>query len=302
MEHILNWLNENELRAYPLLDAYANPTFTIAGENWVFPDNFILDLQLIIKNFSLYADSVYNTVYLKNISYTSADGVTIEFAGSDPNHTVTSFNIQEIEETFPVYVRNEDGSLIVLGEGLLDFVEACNNNSVFLEINIPVEPGTCIEYREAWEGVTKITATPEKESDSENSAVPLLPLEVVSTPSEMQGDLVFSEGYNFNVAILNGLIDLLVSPSYGLAMDCSTHFIASEFLDCSSIVSYINGIPPDSSGNFRILSGGNIAITQGQALSTFSDTYSEQANENTLFVSFSFSKTDLCAPITPTIL
>jgi hypothetical protein len=301
MEHILEWLNENETRAYPLLDEQNNKTYLVSEAPWKFPDNLILDLQLIVKDFSLYENNQHNVVYLKNITL-DEEGVIFTFGGNSPGQEITSFTIDAIEGNFPVYLRNQDGSLIVLGEGLLDFIAACKGEYASVDVNIPVEPGTCVEYREDWEGVTGIITSPEKKSNLENSELPVLPLEPIETVSKLTGDIAFLEGYNFNVAIRNSLIDLIVGTGYGLTMDCSTHFILPEFLDCANIVSYVNGISPDEDGNVRILEGTNVLITQGKSIDSFSDNFSESANLNTLFVSLSFQKTDLCFPITPSIL
>jgi hypothetical protein len=301
MEHILEWLNENESRAYPLLDDYNNKNYVVAGAEWKFPDNLILDLQLIVTDFSLYENAQHNIVYLKNISF-DGNELTLAFGGNNSGQEITSFTLSEIEGNFPVYLRNEEGSLIVLGEGIVNFMEACNGTSVSLDTFIAVEPGVCVEYRNDWEGVAEILVSPEKESNEDNTAIPLLPLEPVSTPTRLTGDVVFLEGYNFNVAVRDYFIDLLVGVGHGLAMDCSTNFIAPEFMDCASIVSYINGIPPDENGNFRILEGANVVISPGSSIADFSDNFTELSNDNTLFVGLSFQKTDLCSPITPSIL
>ena len=52
MEQILDWLNENELRAYPLLDA-SQKILQGEGYTYLLPDNFLLDLQLRTLNYSL---------------------------------------------------------------------------------------------------------------------------------------------------------------------------------------------------------------------------------------------------------
>ena len=86
-------------------------------------------------------------------------------------------------------------------------------------------------------------------------------------------------------------------------MNCATSFIPEEYLDCTDIVSYINGVPPDSSGSFRLTAGSNINITKGAAIaSDFYDpmtsvTHSETSNAHTLFVGLNFQATDICAPV-----
>lgn len=132
---------------------------------------------------------------------------------------------------------------------------------------------------------------------------PILPLEDVNTSTSLQGDVKFLEGYNFRVAISESLIDLEIASGYGLLMNCSTSFIPEEYLDCGEIVSFINGVPPDSSGTFRLTAGSNINITKGAAVSSdFYDpvsllSHSETSNNHTLFVGLNFQTTDICAPV-----
>ena len=45
MEQVIDWLNENELRAYPLM-SFADKTLNLAVPLKL-PDDFLLDLQLI---------------------------------------------------------------------------------------------------------------------------------------------------------------------------------------------------------------------------------------------------------------
>ena len=84
-------------------------------------------------------------------------------------------------------------------------------------------------------------------------------------------------------------------------MNCGTSFLPPECLDCDQLVSYINGVPPDSAGNFRLLQGSNILITPGTTISTeIDDQFTERANDHSLFVGLTFQSTDLCAPVTTT--
>jgi hypothetical protein len=302
MEQVLDWLNENENRAYPLLDTYNNKQYIINATLWKFPDDFIVDLKLVVSSFLL-SDQI---IYLKTITLTSL-GIEILFGALDSNKNITTFNIlfNEIQEFF-TYKRNPDGCLAVFGKGLNSFIAACNNNTQTVEVNIPVEFSTCYEFRNAWLGVRQITTFPEKQTDATNYITPLLSenigLQNVNSSTILTGDVKFLEGYNFRVIIRNNLIDLEVIKGNGLKTNCSTHFISSEYLDCADIVSYINGIPPDEDGNFKILQGANIVLTPGKSIANFNDSYNEQANNNTLFVSMMISANNLCNSLTPSIL
>lgn len=307
MEQVLDWLNENELRAFPLLDS-ASKLVTIAGVNWSMPENFILDLQLIVKTRDLLDENNQIVpVVLSKLTRTSTAGIKVAFALS--SQEITEFTINTpTEQSYPLYLRNSDGNLAVFGLGVLDFLNTATQPIVLLT-SIPVEPSTCTQFNGAWLGVSSFRTSPEK--ISLNSLLggeyrmyePILPLENIISPTILNGDVTFLEGYNFRVKINNSLIDLEIGSNYGLRMNCTTSFIPEEYLDCDDIVSYINGVPPDSSGNFRLTAGSNVSITRGTSVPVdFYDpassvNHEETSNEHTLFVGLNFQATDICAPV-----
>jgi hypothetical protein len=171
--------------------------------------------------------------------------------------------------------------------------------------SIAIEPSAYSQFNDAWLGVNSIITIPEK-STALGDYKPLLPLASVSEASAtaLIGDVKFVAGYNFRVEISNSLIDLEISYGMGLKMDCTTSFLDPIYIDCESIVSYINGVPPDAAGNFSLKAGANINITKGNYLNSFEDYYDEEANNNTLFVGLTFGSSDICGPvnITPSLL
>jgi hypothetical protein len=305
MEQIIDWLNENELRAYPLLDVSQK---TLQSENytWELPDNFLLDLQLKVTNYSLadhiavlskvelLADSLRTTFSLLNIE-------------TEELNTLTVFDIPTaLTQTYPFYVRNSDGCLAVFGDGVKKFIEE-NQNHYILTAVIPTEPSVLTQFNDAWLGVSAIMSSPEKitEQSGYAPAKPLVdvydylaPVTEENKPTKLIGDVKFLEGYNFRVNIASEVIDLEVGANFGLRTNCTTSFIPAQYLDCDELVSYINGVPPDSQGNFRLLAGTNIALTPGATINTdFTDSLTETVNNNTLFVGLTFQTTDLCAPV-----
>ena len=308
MEQVIDWLNENELRAYPLM-AYADKTLALAKLTKL-PDNFLLDLQLVTSQ-----ELASSVVLLHNIKRTSSSlsisfGILVDgglATSSQVKSTITTFIIPASPATgtltvsaYPYYVRNTDGCLAVFGPGASELYTACNNNTN-LDLRLPVEPAVCTQFNGAWLGVSKISATPEKVTDPLSLVQPKLPLADTTTATYLTGDVQFLEGYNFRVNVRNSLIDLEVGASYGLTMDCSTSFLTPDCLDCDKLVSYINGVPPDAAGNFRLLAGSNIIITPGTEITTnIDDQFKESSNEHSLFVGLTFQSTDICAPITVT--
>jgi hypothetical protein len=307
MEQVLDWLNENEIRSFPLLDN-SNKLFDMNGTGWLLPENFILDLQLTVKDSSLVdVNREPVPVMLSTIVLLESGTVKVSFATEEQ---IAEFSINSPDtQSYPLYVRSPDGNLAVFGLGVLDFVTAAAQTATALTTNIPVEPAVCVQFNGAWLGVNSLSTSPEKVSldsllvGAARAYEPSLPLEDTVSTTAIQGDVKFLEGYNFRIAIDSGLIDLEIASGRGLLMNCATSFLREEYLNCTDIVSYINGVPPDDAGNFRLTPGSNISITKGASIVTdFYDpassvNHAETSNEHTLFVGFNFQATDICAPV-----
>jgi len=300
MEQVLDWLNENELRSYPIIEGTSK---TLTGETSTLelPDNFLLDLQLLITSFRLSQENGTSVpIFLKKLKYTNSLDIVFGTATA----TVETFTITSPEEeTFPLYIRTPAGNLAVFGTGVTELLTAGNNQPFEVYGDISVEPSTCSQFDAAWLGVKSLSATPEKVSKNAldvgivRSYEPVLPLIDMPEATKLTGDVRFLEGYNFRVNISNSLIDLEIGASFGLNMNCSTSFLQEEYLDCSELISYINGVPPDTTGNFKLNPGTNISIVSGNTLQPFNDPLTESANTHTLFVGLTFQSTDLCAPV-----
>jgi hypothetical protein len=291
---IVEWLNENELRAYPLIEGK-----TIAA----IPDNTILDLQLVL-------DENTSPVGAELIDFTVGFyQVTINFTGNNSfSFSYTNGETGSLSDiSYPLYLRNDKGSLLVLGKGLME-VETYST----IVCNVPVEPATVYQFGGAWLGVTSLNSSPKYLSIA-NSVEPELPLVVDETTNGVIGDVELDPGYNFRINFNNNLINMAAGFGYGLQMSCNTHFIDPSLLDCPDIVSYINGVPPDSSGVFRFTAGSNIYLFDGNSvadpiydknvtpeLTTYTDLSGKThdgLNANTLFVGLTFLETDLCSPV-----
>lgn len=307
MDPIIDWLNENELRAYPLMDDF-DKTVSVDGSSWELPDSFLLDLQLVVNTFELASpDGTSTGIFLKKLKYINQDSLEVHFGSADSS--VAMFNLANISATvFPLYVRNPDGNLAVFGDGLLQVIDNFSGTPAEANLSIFVEPSTCIQFNNAWLGVNSLSVSPEKISKSSHlvgtarSYEPALPVYDVTDNTALYGDIKFLEGYNFRVDHSQGAVDLAVSSSGGLRTNCSTSFIPEEYLDCHELVSYINGVPPDSAGTFKLNPGTNIDIVSGNNLASFNDPLTEKANAHTLFVGLTFQTTDLCAPVNVTPL
>lgn len=281
MDQVIDWLNENESRAYPLMEGPK----TIS-------DDFLLDAQFVSST------TAWNGLVRLIQVNIAAGTVTVTF---DNGGTSLVFTIPNaINEVYPLYLREPGGSLCVFGEGVRTLFDLATAGSLTLSETATLEPSVCYHFVKAWLGVSSIKHAPSMETDVAHSPYykPSLPLVTLgASPAGLTGDVQLLEGYNFRVSIDDNLIDLEVSSSYGLRMNCTTSFIGEDYADCDDLVSYINGVPPGATGNFQLLAGANVNITQGTALGPFNDPYSESAREHSIFVGLDFLRTDLCAPV-----
>jgi hypothetical protein len=283
MYQVIDWLNENELRSFPLL------------YNGELPSDFLIDLQLIFKSHNIEAVPIF----LKSFKKVSTN---LEIVFGSLNESIFTFTLPSPEtQSYPYYLRASNGCLVTFGEGAKTVFSVALSTSTIL--NLPVDPSVCYQFNNAWLGVSSIACEPNKQTRT-NSYAPILPL-IPATSAPLIGDITFLAGYNFRVNINNEAIDLEIGGGYGLKMDCNTFFLEETFRDCSDIVSYINGIPPDEDGNFRLLQGADINIVPGTTLTEdFEDLFQQKANEHSLFVGLSFQQNDVCTPvnITPSLL
>jgi hypothetical protein len=281
------------------MDAYCDKPYILTeGVEWLFPNNFILDIQLITTKYKL--DS---PVRLKKLSKNNSQ---VELIFGTYEHEVTKFTIpvSEITETLsPKYIRKPSGSLIVLGKGLYSFLIACGQADVTIYPNIPLEPSVSFEFTGPWLGVSSLKAFPEKLS-KQNSPEAERPLSDVAVQRVVSGDVRFLEGFNFSVIISENKINLAATRGSGIPTDCTTSFLDEKYLDCDEIINYINGIPPDETGKFTLKAGHNINIIEGSSIDYFDDSFSERSNAHSLFVGLSFDASEICKPvnITPSLI
>jgi hypothetical protein len=138
---IVQWLNENALRAYPLIEGKTVEQI---------PDGVILDLLL---NISEGTDPA--TAKLTALVVNSTD-ITVIFTDNFFDYNYAEHGVSGIDNiTFPIYIRNASGSLVVLGEDL----KKITRGTVF-NVDVPVEPATVYQFSGAWNGVTSISGNP----------------------------------------------------------------------------------------------------------------------------------------------
>jgi hypothetical protein len=131
---ILEWLNENALRDYPLV---ANSPYSITtGSTTIYIKPLILDA-------CLFYSSVPSSVTLNTIITTTALSINIT---GQPVFTIPNY----LTATYPYYVRNSSNSLLVVGDAT-----HISNNLTF-NVNAVFEPTTLIEIYPNTLGLTNL--------------------------------------------------------------------------------------------------------------------------------------------------
>jgi len=284
---VLEWLNENALRGYPLLEEASK--WSTSSPATALPDNFLLDLVLVSSS------PLTQATTLTEVAVMAPRSLVVTFSTGDQFHIADT-----AAEAYPAYIRLESGSLAVIGEGAKAFTAGTYTYA------IPVEPCTVFEFCNEWLGVSSIDISPAIATYDSVGYAPktlsMLGLQTTDTPP-LTGNVRVRAGYNFRIGISGNLIDLQAAAGLGLKLSCTTSFIADALKDCAQIVSYINGIPPAADNKFSLVAGTNINIIDGITVEPAQyDQYDagaslENSNLHTLFVGLTFLQTDLCSPV-----
>lgn len=134
---IVEWLNENSYRSYPLLEG--NPRYIASGATTI-------DLNLLILDAALFYTAVPNDITLNSIQ-TSGGNLIITVAGQSV-FTITSY----ASASYPKYVRNNEHSLLVIGDA-----SAIPNGLTFTISGAKFESSVALEIYPATRGVSSIT-------------------------------------------------------------------------------------------------------------------------------------------------
>jgi hypothetical protein len=215
---VIDWLNENALRAYPFKENITRSTSNSTG--YRLTDSVILDAQF-----------VYTTLPL------DTSLVAIEVIGDDVGIYISDFEfIVNKTDDYPIYKRIPDGSLLVLGAGLLDIPEG-----VHLFADAKFEPSVSLEFGNAWLGVSSL------QFGADN----------------LVGNINLIEGYQFGITTNAQQFTFDAGRSFGVPISCARFKDYPE--DCANIVSSLNGVDPDGNHNLLIRGGDGIVVLDDPA-------------------------------------
>ena len=254
---IIDWLNENKFRSYPMRNR--GNRVTTNGKSL---DSFILDANLIYTD-----DTMPDPIKLTDMIFTPSgmDHIcTFRISGQ------TDFVISNVETaTYPVYIRNSSGSLLVIDEDIKTVGYTTESYT-----DVEFEPSLCYHFNTPWKGVSSLS---------------------FNGSQAYQGYIIFNEGYQFllNPDLNKNTITLGARGIYGVPIGCEEFFPSVE-KDCPSIISTINGVTLNNNNQqFIFTPGSNIAI--------FAD-----PDNHKIYVGLNFESVDICPYIkaspTPTVL
>ena len=235
---IVDWLNENQSRAYPL----STDSSRVTTGSYTLSDEVIVDAQLTYS-------APQSTVYLTSIVTTSST-VTINITGK-------TFAV-DLTQSFPQYIRISDGSLLVVSDAILDIP----SGYTYAFSNCYFENSVVYEYSGAWLGVTSLTV-------GTHTLVNTVNLE---------------DGIQVSTSTSGSTISLYANRDGGTPLDCTAYGGGSS--DCTSIVSYINGVGPDVNNLFTLTAGPNVVLM-------------EDPDNHRIFVGLTFTTNDICPVIYP---
>lgn len=235
--NILDWLDENSERAYPLSEFCSR----YSDASILLPDSGILDAQIIHSDLP-------STTFLESVTI-SGSTATIEVTDQSP------FVI-----SYPGgYIRNAENSLLVIGAGLFDLPDGAHTFT-----NLEFEHSVVYEFAGPWLGVSSVT---------------------FPTYSPLTGEIVFTEGYQFNVINSTNTITLGAHNLYGDSIDCET--FGSLTSDCNSIISNIGGVASDGLFQTFIRAGPGVTVL-------------DDPENHRIYIGFYFTSiADVCKDIPP---
>lgn len=288
---VLEWLNENELRSYPL---QATGGRIIPGGQEL--SRCILDASLV------YQEPVSTDQVTLNSCVVTVGGDLVVKVHNLPPFTVPGYRNQQ----YPFYCRNfssyswhhgafgapdnyaPQSSLLVFGSATASITGSAAFTEVFFE------PCCVVDLSGPLQGVAGLRisvplpvfhASPGgADADYGGDAPALPPVEGAVTHA---GRVVWQEGYQFGLRAAGQTINMTAARNQGLSISCQNYFPHLR-QDCDTIVSSINGVAPTTNP-------GALTIKAGPHVRVFDD-----PGNNRIYVGLDFAIADVChPPLTP---
>ena len=213
-------------------------------------DGVLLDANLV------YADtpvSVSDVGRLTAIQFVDGDLVISVYG--QPDFVVTD----SVNATYPYYVRNAAGSLLVVGQPARLIQTSMTFTNQFFEYS------TITMADRGWRGVSSL---------------------VINGDEVFEGDVRFHDGYQMELMVnaAKNAIKLSAGKAYGRPVGCARIYGDTAPEDCASIVSYINGA--EARTDF-----GAVDLSPGDHVAIYPD-----PERHRIYVGLTFNREDICLP------
>lgn len=223
---IVDWLNENQFRSYPLKE-----TANRVSGGFTLADDVIVDASLI-----------YNS------AQTSVSLISLTVAGPTATFLVTGSKsfVVTLANPFPQYMRLADGSLLVVSDKVLDIAAG-----TYSFTNCDFEESVYYEFHSTWLGVSEINFNRVKISN------------VSFTNATLDGAINLVQGLQFNLDVAGQNLVMGADRNFGIPLDCTIYGPGSS--DCDDLISSINGVGPDQNHVLNFVAGNNVLILDDPA-------------------------------------
>lgn len=214
---VVEWLNENENRAYPLT---SNSTrYLVKGRN-------TYDLYPVILDAMLVFTTLVTSVSLTKIKAVSGD-LTITLSADS---TLIEFIITDYKNVvYPQYLRDTNQNLLVVGAAATSLPD----NITFEVVNTAFEPSVIYEMLPDVLGVSDLTIGDHL----------------------FTGNIVLSDGVQLSFTPNKNAIAFEVGRNEGIPLGCGDYSAGTP--DCGAVVSSVNGVTPNKTGNPIFFTGKN---------------------------------------------
>lgn len=225
----LDWANHNAIRAYPLADSATKADLT---GSFTLPDSFLLGLHLAVNaGLSLEVERFF----LRTVALSSA-GYTVAVAYDDG----TSAPPVVARAAVPRATHSEGQVYDLVGVG--DFADSTGRVAIGDPTDVDRAPAGQFHFTRAGGQLESDCVRPQLRSVTSLSVV-----SGTGRSVRIYGDVELVAGTNMRVSVGAGSIRFDAVAGEGLVEDCA----CGDPL--APPVRTINGIPPDDSGNFRLL-------------------------------------------------
>ena len=221
---VVEWLNENSFRAYPLISS--SPRYFVKGIKKYDLFAAITDAQLLFSNLP-------EKVNLEKI-VTNGTTATVYITGQ-PNFIINNYTTSRNVDQF-IYVYNSNNSLIVLGSEFTKLL----SNTTYKFTNCEFEACTLVEVSGIYSGVSSLT--------------------IQGDDTPITGETTFIEGYQLSLIPNGQTINLEVGRNEGIPLSCEIT-AGNVPSNCSNIITSLNGAMPNKTGTpIKLVAGSHINI------------------------------------------